>query len=121
MKDEMIAGILLILLLAMFWGNSHVMEVKTTKISSRIDRLDAGDEISFDDMDKICRLWNREKRLLMYLCAHGNILAIDECMEMGREYLEAGNEDAALLCLKKARHYLMDLKEREKIRLDNIF
>jgi len=121
MKNEIIACILLVIMLGFFAYSSCALNDKTEKITKLIDRLDNRGKVTSEDIEKIQKVWEKEKKLLMYYTAHGMILSIDEYVEMSAEYLEAGKEDAALHNLKKARHCLKDLAKREKIRLDNIF
>ncbi len=121
MKDEFIAGVIAIIFIALFVYNSHVMEAGSKRFASSVDKLEASGKIDAKTIDNIRSLWEKDKKLLKYLTCHENILKVDECVEMARECLESGKTDRAMYLLKLARHHIEDLKEREKISLDNIF
>lgn len=121
MKDEFIAVVIAIIFIALFVFNSHVMEAGSKRLASYIDKVEISGNIDIETIDNIRSLWEKDKKLLKYLTCHENILKVDECVEMSKECLESGKSDRAMYLLKLARHYVEDLKEREKISLDNIF
>ena len=121
MKDEIIAGVIGVLFIALFAYNSHVMESRTKSLADCIDEVEADVNSDAKDIEKICSKWQKDKSVLMYLTSHENILKVDECVEMAKECLESGQSHRAMHLLKLARNHIEDLREREKISLDNIF
>ena len=121
MKDEFIAGVIALIFIGLFVYNSHVMEVGSKKFASYIDKVEISGNIDAETIDNMRSLWEKDKKLLKYLTCHENILKVDECVEMAKECVESGKSDRAMYLLKLARHHIEDLKEREKISLDNIF
>jgi len=122
MRDTVVAGIILVLLVSLFFWNSYVMETKTRLIMSHVTKLvDNPQTINLETAGKLKKKWNKEKKILFYLAEHGTVKDIDKCMDMFYERVKENNREYAIHCLKEARHHLKDLSEREKIRLDNIF
>ena len=105
----------------LFVYNSQAMESRTARFAELVDEVESRCRIDVQTIEKIGSVWEKDKKVLMYLTSHENILKVDECVEMARECAEVENTGRALYLLKLARHYTEDLKEREKISLDNIF
>ena len=121
MKDEITALIILALLMGMFFVNSHGLNTKQANFNAVAKEPLKSRKLSHSELEEIKEVWNREKKTLYYTTAHGNILAVEECMEMAEAYMSLGREEYALMYVKRALHQLGKLKESEKISLDNIF
>lgn len=124
MKDEIVAIVILCVLVGVFIFNSHMVETKTEKLLSALGEIEddvKGGKYSKKDVATFEKLWNREKKELLYFYPHGNIRQIDECVRFMRDYAGTEKPDRVMYYLRKARHHIHDIAEREKIRLDNIF
>ena len=124
MRDEIICVIILGLLISLFVYNSHALEDKTRSLMHAIDvseeKAIEGQDAT-DEYNKVKKIWEKEKKVLFYICGHRIIMQIDENVNLGCEYMRLGDNEMAVFIFKKARILLEDLYEREKIRLDNIF
>ena len=121
MKDELIAGVIAVIFAALFMYNSHVMKARVESFAAYIDEVESVENPAPESIDKILTRWEKDKKVLKYLTSHENIAKVDECVEMAKECMEMGKNDRAMYMLKLAGHHMEDLKEREKISLDNIF
>lgn len=117
MRDEIVCGFILALLVGLFVFTSHVVGTNTKNVIAAIEQAqDTG-----KDYKKVLDEWKKEKRALFYICGHGIIMQIDENITLGCEYVKLGKEERATYMFKKAKVLLEDLAQREKIKLDNIF
>ena len=121
MKDEIVALAIAIIFAVLFAYNSHAMEAKTQRITGLIDRVEKSGDTDSKSIKKIRSVWEKDMKTLMLMTSHENILKVDECMEMAEEWADEKRWDVCMYLLIKARHHLRDLREREKIKLDNIF
>ena len=121
MKDEIVALAIAVIFAVLFAYNSHAMEAKTQRITGLIDRVEKSGDTDSKSIKKIRSVWEKDMKTLMLMTSHENILSVDECMEMAEECADEKRWDVCMYLLKKARHHLRDLREREKIKLDNIF
>lgn len=123
MRDEMISAVILALLISLFVYSSVTVETHTKNLVNLIKDAEKhiDDSKAQEKFNTVLENWGKEKKRLFYICSHNIILDIDENINLGVEYIEYGDKDRALYSIKKARLLLIDLCEKEKIRLDNIF
>ncbi len=117
MRDEIVCGFILALLVGLFVFNSYVVGANTESIIEAIEQA----EDTGKDYENVLDKWKKEKKALFYICGHGIIMQIDENITLGCEYVKLGKEERATYMFKKAKVLLEDLAQREKIKLDNIF
>jgi len=123
MRDEFVSAIILSLLIALFVFNSVTIKKRTKSLINSIEKAEHSiyEENAEEKIKNILKKWEKEKKILFYICGHNIIMQVDENVNLGDEYIRLGDKERALYNLKKARILLDDLYEREKIRLDNIF
>lgn len=124
MKDEIVTCTILVLLVGLFVFTSHTINTGTKKLS---DAIKEAEEAVFntddakEEFDKAKKVWEKAKKPLFYICEHSIIMDIDENITLGCEYINEGDKEKAVVVFKKAKILLKDLRDREKLRLDNIF
>ncbi len=124
MKDEVICVFIFFALVFLFVFNSYTVDNLSRELTKEIETAEKEAISDFDaefEFNKVREKWEREKKVLFYLCGHGIITQIDESINLSCQYLELGDRKNAVYMLKKARIMLHDLSDREKIKLDNIF
>jgi len=124
LKDKIAGLVIFFVLVGLFSFNSHMVEMAAENITEELVKAEREATEDFDaryEFETARKKWNKQRKNLFFVCSHNLITHIDECIELGCEYISVGNRERAVYFFKMARLALEDLSHREKIRLDNIF
>lgn len=126
MKDVFVCAVLFAAMCFGFWVNFNVSDADMEELTLKIDKisedvLNGDDEKITAEFEKTQNLWDKKSRIMKILYHHDVTDEIDEAIFKAKFYVDEKNYEKALIKLSEAEYFMQNLKNREKLTLDNIF
>lgn len=126
MRDVVTAFILFAAFAGLFVYNSYAVnscndDVEKHIIAAELSIRDKDLSAVEDNTKKAADTWSKRRKMLMYVYNHSHIDRIDIALFETMQYVRSGNYERAMFMMEESRFFLADLKNHEKITMDNIF
>lgn len=126
MKDILISLGIFSAMCALFIFNAYVSDDSSERVCAKIDNvcsaMEQGDEErARESFEAASAVWQREMKKMRYLYHHSKIEEAEKAFYFAGLHMEAKEYEKAACAMEEVRYVLSDLKEHEKITLDNIF